>query len=81
MFKAFFNSLMDPYYGVKVAGEPEGGEDFEAADADPFAKREKAGLASKAHTVTVDELETMGGGGSSKVAGCVFVGGGVGYTL
>ena len=68
MLKAFFQSLVDPTFMMQQGrkggggGTEDGGGD--ASSSDPFAARAKS--ASK--TITVDELEKMGGGeGKSRV--------------
>ena len=75
MFKSFFVSLMDPTYmmpeptsGASGGDMAEGGSSAEVED--PFALRHKAGLDHAGHhrTISVDELEKMGGGdGKSRV--------------
>ena len=74
MFKSFFASLMDPTYMMPEAtagfgGTEADGETAMEEDEDPFARRAKAGLDRVGHhrTISVDELEKMGGGGKSRV--------------
>jgi|AntAceMinimDraft_1070359.scaffolds.fasta_scaffold310794_1 hypothetical protein len=58
--RAFFASLLDPTYGISPASKAGGGGAAAAADADPFAKRAKAGLGRTSKMINVDELEKMG---------------------